>query len=87
MVGLDELMTPVAFAPDPGGAGVRLGCFAAYANPDRVAGKAAAEKLITTAHTCPVREINRLGRTLTVCRTEFLTGSTTPACPTVRPNT
>ena len=45
---------------------------AAYANLDRVAGKAAAEKLITTARTCPVREIARLGRTLSAWRTEFL---------------
>ena len=34
--------------------------------------KAAAEKLITTARTCPVPEITRLGRTLTAWRTEFL---------------
>jgi transposase len=45
---------------------------AAYANPDRAAGKAAAEKVITTARSCPVREIARLGRTLTAWRTEFL---------------
>ena len=35
-------------------------------------GKAAAEKLIATAKSCPVREIVRLGRTLTAWRTEFL---------------
>jgi hypothetical protein len=34
--------------------------------------KAAAEKLITTAKSCPVREITRLGRSLTAWRTEFL---------------
>jgi hypothetical protein len=45
---------------------------AAYANPDRVAGKAAAEKLITTAKSCPVHDIARLGRTLTASRAEFL---------------
>ena len=45
---------------------------AAYANPDRAAGRAAAEKAITTARTCPVPEITRLGRTLTAWRTEFL---------------
>ena len=45
---------------------------AAYANPDRAAGRAAAENAITTATTCPVPEINRLGRTLTAWRTEFL---------------
>ena len=45
---------------------------AAYANPDRAAGKAAAEKLITTARSCPVPEIARLGSTLTAWRTEFL---------------
>ncbi|WP_395729245.1 ISL3 family transposase [Nakamurella sp.] len=45
---------------------------AAYANPDRTAGRAAAEQLITTARTCPVPEITRLGRTLTAWRTEFL---------------
>jgi len=44
----------------------------AYANPDRVAGKVAAEQVITLARTCPVPEIARLGRTLTVWRTEFL---------------
>ena len=38
----------------------------------RAAGRAAAEKAITTAKTCPVPEINRLGRTLTAWRTEFL---------------
>ena len=45
---------------------------AAYADPDRAAGRAAADKAITTAKTCPVPEINRLGRTLTAWRTEFL---------------
>ena len=45
---------------------------AAYADPDRAAGRAAADKAITTARTCPVPEINRLGRTLTAWRTEFL---------------
>ena len=45
---------------------------AAYAHPDRAAGRAAADKAITTAKTCPVPEINRLGRTLTAWRTEFL---------------
>ena len=44
----------------------------AYANPDRAAGKAAAEQVITMARTCPVPEIARLGRTLTIWRTEFL---------------
>ena len=51
---------------------VALDLLAAYANPDRVAGKAAAEKLITTAKSCPVPEITRLGRTLTAWSTEFL---------------
>ena len=45
---------------------------AAYAHPDRAAGRVAADKAITTAKTCPVPEINRLGRTLTAWRTEFL---------------
>ena len=44
----------------------------AYAHPDRNAGRAAAEQVITMARTCPVPEIARLGRTLTVWRTEFL---------------
>ncbi len=44
----------------------------AYANPDRTAGRAAAEQVISMARTCPVPEIARLGRTLTVWRTEFL---------------
>lgn len=45
---------------------------AAYADPDLIAGRAAAEKAITTAKTCPVPEINRLGRTLTAWRAEYL---------------
>jgi transposase len=44
----------------------------AYANPDRAAGKSAAERVIIMAKTFPVPEIARLGRTLTVWRTEFL---------------
>ncbi|WP_052307997.1 transposase [Nakamurella multipartita] len=44
----------------------------AYANPDRAAGRAAAEHLITLAKTCPVPEIARFGRTLVAWRTEFL---------------
>lgn len=44
----------------------------AYANPDRAAGKIAAEQVITMAKTCPVPEIARLGRTLTAWRSEFL---------------
>ena len=44
----------------------------AYANPDRAAGRVAAEQVITAAKTCPVREVARLGRTLSVWRTEFL---------------
>lgn len=44
----------------------------AYANPDRAAGRDAAERVITAAKTCPVREVARLGRTLTTWRTEFL---------------
>jgi hypothetical protein len=43
--------------------------------------KAAAEKLITTAKSCPFREITRLGRTLTAWRTEFLARFDHPACP------
>jgi len=42
---------------------------AAYADHDRAAGKAAADKAITTAKTCLVPEINRLGRTLIAWRT------------------
>jgi hypothetical protein len=45
---------------------------AAYANPDRAADRVAAEKAIATAKTCPVPEIDRLGRTLSAWRTEFL---------------
>jgi transposase len=45
---------------------------AAYAAPDRVAGRAAADAAITLALTCPVPEITRLGRTLRGWRTEFL---------------
>ena len=45
---------------------------AAYAHPDLATGRAAAEKVITTAKTYPVPEIARLGRTLAVWRTEFL---------------
>ncbi len=44
----------------------------AYANLDRAAGRVAAERVITAAKTCPVREVARLGRTLNVSRTEFL---------------
>lgn len=44
----------------------------AYANPDRTAGRALADQVITAAKTCPVREVARLGRTPTVWRTEFL---------------
>jgi hypothetical protein len=43
-----------------------------YAQPDLAAGRAAAQKVITTAKTCPVPEIARLGRTLAMWRTEFL---------------
>ena len=45
---------------------------AAYATPDRTAGRAAAEHAITLALTCPVPEITRLGRTLRGWRTEYL---------------
>ena len=45
---------------------------AGYAHPDLTTGRAAAKKVITTAKTCPVPEIARLGRTLAVWRTEFL---------------
>lgn len=45
---------------------------AAYANTDRAAGRTAAERAITAARTCPVPEVNRLGRTLTAWRTDFL---------------
>ena len=45
---------------------------AAYANPDRGTGRGAAERAITAARSCPVPEINRLGRTLNNWRTEYL---------------
>ena len=45
---------------------------AAYANPDRAAGPAVAERAITAARSCPIPEISRLGRTLTAWRTEYL---------------
>ena len=45
---------------------------AAYANPDRVAGRTAAERAITAARGCPVPQINRLGRTLNNWRPEYL---------------
>jgi len=45
---------------------------AAYATPDRTAGRAAADAAISLALTCPVPEITRLGRTLRGWRTEFL---------------
>jgi transposase len=44
----------------------------AYAHPDRAAGRVLADQVITAARTCPVREVARLGRTLTMWRTEFL---------------
>ena len=42
-----------------------------YANPNRAAGRAAAEKTIAAARSCPVPEINRLGRTLNAWRPEY----------------
>jgi transposase len=51
---------------------VAQGLMAAYANQDRATGRAAAVNLITTAKTCPVPEIAKLGRTLHAWRTEFL---------------
>ena len=51
----------------------------AYANPDRAAGRAAAEQVITLAKTCPVPEIARFGRTLVAWRTEYLARFDNPA--------
>ncbi len=45
---------------------------AADTHPDRAAGRIAAEHAITAYRSCPVPEINRLGRTLTAWRDEFL---------------
>ena len=45
---------------------------AAYAAPDRTAGRAAAEHAITLALSCPVPEVTRLGRTLRTWRGEYL---------------
>ena len=45
---------------------------AAYAAPDRTAGRDAAEHAITLALTCPVPEVTRLGRTLRTWRGEYL---------------
>ena len=45
---------------------------AAYAHTDQAAGRVAAEQAMTAARSCPVPEVNRLGRTLTAWRTEFL---------------
>ncbi|HEY5247948.1 MAG TPA: transposase [Dermatophilaceae bacterium] len=63
---------------------------AAYAHPDLATGRAAAEKVITTAKTYPVPEIARLGRTLAVWRTEFLARFDHPDVsngPTEKPQT
>jgi len=64
-------------AGDPGGQVtaawlVAQDLMAAYAHPDLATGRASAEEVITTAKTCPVPKIARLGRTLAVWRTEFL---------------
>lgn len=46
-----------------------MGC---YRQTDTAAARARADELITTARTCPIPEIARLGRTLAAWRSEFL---------------